>query len=97
LFSVIGLPQTDDAAVRATRCPDQYDHAQVEVADGDETWLAIICPIIPEGQDVAIKHLTDPRHVQAAGGQRGLALDRIEADRHGIVLLQKTFAQKLLL
>src|ERR1700722_12763963 len=93
LFSGIGFSQADDAAATrfpvAARGPDGYDHASVEAADGDETWLAIVSAIVRDGQRRSCENLASARHIESAIVDDRLAFGGVEFDLQVIIVATK--------
>jgi hypothetical protein len=93
LFSGIGFSQADDAAATrfpvAARGPDGYDHASVEAADGDETWLAIVSAIVRDGQRRSCENLASARHIESAIVDDRLAFGGVEFDLQVITVATK--------
>jgi hypothetical protein len=55
LFSGIAFSHRDDAASFATRCPDGQNHSPIEEADGEKAILAIVRPVVGQGELLAIE------------------------------------------
>ena len=71
------------------RCPDEDDHRPVEEPDGDEALLAVILPVVLDGQRGARENFTGAGHVEASACEGGHAFRRVERDRHNLCYYDK--------
>jgi hypothetical protein len=66
LLSLIGFPQTDNAARLAALRPNHHHHAPVQKANRDLAYLAIVFPVINDSQGRPIEYLGATGHIQTA-------------------------------
>ena len=81
-FSFIGPPHADDPVYVVAACPDEDHHRFVQKADGDVANLAVVLPVVFDGQRSAGEHLLRVGHVQPSGLDRLRALGLLEFDPH---------------
>jgi len=82
LFSGIAFSHRDDAAGFATGRPNNQDHSFVEEANGEEAFLAIIRPVVGQGELRALEQLHRVGEIQTALIERFSAFLLVELDVH---------------
>ena len=68
---------------------DEDDHRLVEKPDGDEALLAVVPPVVLDGQRGAREDFPGAGHVESPGCEGGRALRRVEGSRHSLCYYNK--------
>lgn len=89
-FAFIGLPNADDSASDLAGRPDEHDHLHVEESDLNVPNLAVIPPVVDDGNGSACENFACSSHVNSANLQGFAAFLLVVFDPHELMLLQKT-------
>jgi hypothetical protein len=76
-------------AIRATRGPDEHDHARAQQSNGDVPDLAIVEPVVDALEHRPGENLSGIGKIKPSIDERRIALDGIEADLHHFLYMQK--------
>ena len=86
LFPFIGFPHADNTMRGVARRPDENHHPPVKKPYGDEAILAVVLPVVRNGQRSAREYLVGASHVETSSLKYGLALHRVELNRQELLL-----------
>ena len=81
-LSFIRFPQTDDPPRVASRRPRDKHKSPVHQSHGDQARLAIIAPIIFEGQVRSVPDFASMRHIKATSRESFRTFRSIEVNQH---------------
>ena len=84
-FAGIALPHRDHVTIRATRSPDHHDHMPTEKSVSLEAGLAIVPPVIQEGECCSVKYPFGILEVQASLRQRLISFGGVVCDPHELL------------
>ena len=71
---------------RSAKCPDENHHPPVKKPYGDEAILAVVLPVVCNGQRTAREHLAGTSPVESSSLKCGIALRRAELDCQELLL-----------
>jgi hypothetical protein len=85
LFAVIGFPNAEDMAIRATRCISNHHHSTFQLSEANHAHLAIVHGRVFQLQRDAGEDQGDIFKVKPSREQSFVALARIEGDFHKLL------------